>query len=75
MRLFLLTYDRSRKTPLRIQEFDPGQYEEANRRMLAEEQAHPTWEVVLLEGPSLEALKRTHSRYFEDLTSLLSPAG
>lgn len=76
MRLFLLTYDRSRKTPLRIEEFDPGQYAEANRRMLAEERAHPTWEIVLLEAPSREALKGTHSRYFEDdLTGLLPAAG
>ncbi len=74
MKLFLLTYDRSRKTPLHIQEFDPGQYAEANRVMLAEEQAHPDFEVVLLEAPSRAHLQRTHSRYFEDLTGFLKPA-
>ncbi len=74
MRLFLLIYDRSRKTPLRIQEFDPGQYAEANRRMLAEELANPDFEVVLLEAPTKDDLRRTHGRYFEDLTGFLQPA-
>lgn len=71
MRLYLLVYDRSRRTPLRIQEFEPGQYAEANRRMLAEELAHPDFEVVLLEAPTRDDLRRTHGRYFEDLTRLL----
>jgi hypothetical protein len=30
-------------------------------------------EVVLLEAPSEEALRRTHGRYFDDLDTMLSP--
>jgi hypothetical protein len=74
MKLFLLTYDRRQQRLLSNQEFEPGQYEEANRVMLEEELAHPELEIVLLEAASLDDLKRTHRRYFEDLTGFLQPA-
>lgn len=73
MKLFLLTYDRSRQKLVDIREFDPGEYEDANRHLLETELAHPTWEVVLLEAPSREALRRTHGRYFEEGVAVLRP--
>ena len=74
MRLYLLTYDRRRRQLLSSLEFEPGQYEQANQVMLQAELEHPDLEVVLLEAASIEDLKRTHRRYFEDLTGFLQPA-
>ena len=74
MRLFLLTYDRRRRRLLSRLEFEPGEYERANQAMLQAELDHPDLEVVLLEAASIDDLKRTHRRYFEDLTGFLQPA-
>lgn len=74
MRLYLLSYDRSQRRLVDIQEFEPGAYAEANRQMLEGELANPGWEVVLLEAPSRDALERTHARYFmTDVRSSLRP--
>jgi hypothetical protein len=65
MKLFLLTYDRKKGELLGIETFEPGEYEDANRAMLAKERAHPHLEVVLLEAASEDQLRLTHRRYFE----------
>jgi len=72
--LFLLTYDRRRRKLLSVQEFAPGHYAEANERLFAGELADPTLEIVLLEAPSLDQLRMTHSRYFEDVRAWLTQA-
>jgi len=74
MRLFLLTYDRRRRALVDTQEFEPGQYGEATRLFFDLERDQPDMEVVLLEAASLDDLKRTHRRYFEDLTGFLQTA-
>jgi hypothetical protein len=70
--LYILTYDRKNAKLLDIKHFAPGEYELANRALLAEERAHPDLEVVLLEASSKDQLRVTHRRYFEDLTPLAS---
>ena len=72
MNLYLLTYDRKLGRLLSIDKFAPGEYEHANRAMLAKERAHPDLEVVLLEAASEDQLRLTHRRYFEDVTLLAS---
>ena len=66
MKLFLITYDRKRGLLLGIDKFDQGEYERANRALLAQERAHPDLEVVLLEAATEDQLRLTHRRYFED---------
>lgn len=65
MKLFLLTYDRKLGRLLGIDEFEPGEYVQANRALLANERAHPDLEVVLLEAASEDQLRLTHRRYFD----------
>ena len=65
MRQFLVTYQRSSGT-VHFEDLgvDRG---EAMRRRFAEEKLHkddPDIEVVILGAVNLDALKRTHSRYF-----------
>jgi hypothetical protein len=65
MKLFIITYDRKRGVLLGIDEFEPGEYDRANRALLAQERAHPDLEVVLLEAATEDQLRLTHRRYFE----------
>ncbi len=67
MKLFVLVYDRSRRELVEIQEFEPGQYAEANRRLSEAEFSSPNIEVVLLEAGSVAELTLTHARYFTNL--------
>jgi hypothetical protein len=76
MKLFVLTYDRRRARLVRMDEFDPGDYSAANQLLFETESADPNLEVVLLEAPSIEELRRTHRRFFETLvTPPLEAAG
>jgi hypothetical protein len=52
---------------VQVQAIASGEYAEANRRLAEIELADPDIEVVLLEAASIEDLKRTHGRYFENL--------
>jgi hypothetical protein len=71
--LFLIEYDRPRGSIVQLREFadDFRGAEEArfsleldlNRRGVEHE-------VVVLDAPSQEALRRTHSRYFENVVEL-----
>ena len=73
--LFLIEYDRSRG--LIIQK---RQYDDASRAVAEDERLKlelelkrrgVEHEVVLLDAPSEQALRHTHSRYFEDVVELV----
>jgi hypothetical protein len=72
--LFLIEYDRSRGSIVQVREFDD------NSRGIAEDarldleldlnRQGVEHEIVLLDAPSVEALRRTHGRYFESVAEL-----
>jgi hypothetical protein len=72
--VFLLQYDRSTGRLCRFDAFDDAMRTDAERARLALELENPpgSVEVVVLEAESEEALKRTHRRYFESPTELLT---
>jgi hypothetical protein len=70
--IFLLEYERT-TGELTLREFSDKRLAE-DARLELELRLHSRGierEVVLLEAPSLEALKQTHRRYFEDLPQLV----
>ena len=73
--LFLIEYDRNQGEVVTIQEFDGSERENAENARLDMElrlnQLGTKREVVLLEAASEEALRRTHRRYFENLSELM----
>ncbi len=73
MKSFLLVYDRQSGKLLDQQEYCPGDRAKALADRAARELAlrgRPNVEVVVLYAESLDALKRTHSRYFKTLAEL-----
>jgi len=72
--LFLIQYDRGAGRIVKIQRFDDGQQDQADSVRLGLEmdlvRHRQKDEVVLLEAATEEALRKTHRRYFEDLTTL-----
>jgi hypothetical protein len=77
--LFLIEYDRRRGRIISFRAFNDleGREAEDSRLQLELElnQRGTEREVVLLEAASEEALRRTHRRYFEELSELVnSPA-
>lgn len=73
--LFLIEYDRSRGEVVTIREFDVSERETADNARLDMElrlnDVGTEHEVVLLEAASQGALRRTHRRYFENLSELM----
>ena len=76
--VFLIEYNRSRGEIVRFEKFS-----DSERRMAADSRLeleielsrdNVDHEVVLLEADSEEALRRTHRRYFENLTELATPS-
>lgn len=72
--VFLIEYDRSSGTIKEMRKFDDSSRNLAEEARLELElklnRAGVLHEVVLLEAPSEEALRRTHSRYFEDVAEI-----
>jgi hypothetical protein len=72
--VFLIEYDRERGRMVSIKSFSNSNGERAEEsRLQLELELNLKGvknEVVLLEAESEEALRRTHRRYFEDLTEL-----
>ena len=72
--IFLLEYDRQAGQLLRLDVFESNQKEEASKARLELEIAlfelGVSREVVLLEAESAEALRKTHNRYFGDVSDL-----
>jgi hypothetical protein len=73
--IFLVEYDRKKGRLLHLREFEDDHRLEAEDARLDLElslrRASLDREVVLLEAASVDALKKTHKRYFEDLHGLL----
>ena len=72
--LFLIEYDRPRGSIVQLREFDAASRQLADETRLNLEldlkRQGIEHEVVLLDAPSKEALRHTHSRYFEDVVEL-----
>ena len=77
--IFLIEYDRNRGQIVTLKKFDAADRQNAEDSRLKMElelnRLGIEHEVVILEADSEEALRRTHRRYFEDLSELVhSPA-
>lgn len=77
--LFLIEYDRRHGHIVTFKEFNNSEWREAEDSRLQLEielnRLGTEREVVLLEAVTENALRRTHRRYFENLTELVnSPA-
>jgi hypothetical protein len=72
---FLIEYDRPRGSIVQLREFDAASRQLAEDARLKLEldlnRQGVEHEVVLLDAPSQEALRHTHSRYFETVAELL----
>lgn len=72
--IFLIQYDRHKGRMVSIESFNDSERNKAQDMLLTLElqlnQNGNDKEVVLLEAESEEAVRRTHRRYFEDLTEL-----
>lgn len=80
MMLFLIEYERNSGQIVTLARFEDSERQKAEGARLEMElglnRLGVEREVVVLEAASEEALRRTHRRYFEDLTELVnSPAG
>jgi hypothetical protein len=76
--IFLIEYDRPKGhivTMVAFQDFDRSKAEKSRlQRELDLHRRELDHEVVLLEAASEEALRRTHRRYFEDLSQIVKSA-
>jgi hypothetical protein len=76
MMIFLIEYDRSRGQIVTFETFDDTDRYKAEESRLGMElklnRLGIEREVVLLEAETEEALRRTHRRYFEDLSELVN---
>jgi hypothetical protein len=75
--IFLIEYDRAAGRLLTLRSFDESarsMAEEARLQLELElNRLKVEREVVLLEAETEHALRRTHRRYFEDLSELTTP--
>lgn len=73
--LFLIEYDRPQGSIVQLREFDAASRQLAEDARLELElelnRKGVDHEVVILDAPSMEALLRTHSRYFESVAELV----
>ena len=77
--IFLIEYDRNRGEIINLKKFEDSARQNADDARLELElelnRLGTEREVVLLEAATEEALRRTHRRYFENLSDLVnSPA-
>ena len=74
--IYLLEYDREIGELISIKSFTEGERALAQENRLAREidqiGTGKEYEIVLLEAASEEALRKTHSRYFENLKELVT---
>ena len=75
--IFLIEYDRSTGTLVRLDRFAAGESARASvARMVLEldrRHANVAREIVILEADSEDQLRKTHRRYFEQLQTLADP--
>lgn len=73
--LFLIEYDRPRGSIVQLRRFEDAFRENAEDERLKLEldlkRRGVEHEVVVLDAPSEEALRHTHSRYFESVAELI----
>ena len=73
--LFLIEYDRPRGSIVQLRRYDDASQRVAEDARLNLElelkRQGVEHEVVLLDAPSEEAVRHTHSRYFEDVVELV----
>ena len=73
--LFLIEYDRPRGSIVQLRKFDdafPDNAEDARLKLeLDLKRRGVEHEVVLLDAPSEEAIRRSHGRYFESVVELV----
>jgi hypothetical protein len=76
VRHYLVIYDRRQGKRLgRLRTFrDAGHALDARFQAEREHKGNPDIEVVVLSGRSVDALRRTHGRYFEDAQQLAKTA-
>jgi hypothetical protein len=76
--IFLIEYDRDSGVLVRLDTFDVIERDRASAARLELEiqlfKDGLSREVVLLEADSLDALKKTHGRYFRDVVDLTKPS-
>ena len=76
--IYLIQYNRQTGMPARVTEYPVERRREAEKARLEIElgqlNAAIEHEIVLLEAPSQNELRKTHRRYFEELKQLLAPA-
>jgi len=74
--IFLIEYDRNRGELVTFQPFGDSERQKAEDARLEKELAlnylGTEHEVVILEAVTEEALRRTHRRYFENLSELVN---
>lgn len=73
MRYFLLTYDRSAGKLVEMREFETHERHKALVSRFELERKYrnrPEYEVVVLAGRSLDAVTKTHGRYFKNFDEL-----
>lgn len=72
--IFLIEYERNRGQIVSFREFDDSEQQQADEARLQMElelnRLGTEREVILLEAATEAALRRTHRRYFENLTDL-----
>jgi hypothetical protein len=77
--IFLIEYNRSEGQIVTLRNFDESQRRDAEDSRLGMEldlnRKGIDHEVVLLDAATEDALRRTHQRYFANLTQLLQSAG
>ena len=77
--IYLIQYNRRTGKPAKVTEYSVERRDEAEKARLEMElgqlNAAVEHEIVLLEAPSQNELRKTHRRYFvEELIQLLTPA-
>lgn len=74
MKYFLLVYERSSGRLLELRTYAEDERERAQQERFAlelKERERPDIEVIVLGAESLEALRKTHGRYFKTMKELL----
>jgi hypothetical protein len=77
--IFLIAYDRPKGSIERLERFDDSERREAEALRLRIEidlrNRNVEREVVLLDATSEQALRKTHRRYFEDVSQISKSIG
>lgn len=70
--VFLIEYDRPTGTLVQFRKFDDSERQIALELELKLNREGSQHEVVILEAPNEEAVRHTHSRYFQTLNELIA---